>query len=112
MKVDLGIWDKLTRLVAFLLFAAALLAVVMWYQPVIEQNENIRQHIMRLEEKIVVQQRVKAQLEQTIQSVQTDPETVERLAREKLGLARPDETILRFELVKVEGPAQSPQDKR
>jgi len=32
-----------------------------------------------------------------IDSLKTDPKTVERLAREQLGLARPDETVVRFE---------------
>ena len=33
-----------------------------------------------------------------IDSLKTDPKTVERLAREQLGLARPDETVVRFGL--------------
>ena len=32
-----------------------------------------------------------------IDSLKTDPKSVERLAREQLGLARPDETVVRFE---------------
>ena len=28
----------------------------------------------------------------------SDPKTVERLAREQLGLARPDETVIRFDV--------------
>ena len=39
MKVDLGIWDKLTRLVIFLLFVAGVLGVAVWYLPLIRQNE-------------------------------------------------------------------------
>ena len=31
-----------------------------------------------------------------IDSLKTDPKTVERLAREQLGLALPDETVVRF----------------
>jgi cell division protein FtsB len=29
--------------------------------------------------------------------LRNDPKTIERLAREKLGYAKPDETIIRFE---------------
>ena len=32
-----------------------------------------------------------------IDALRNDPETVERYAREKLGLARPGETVIRFE---------------
>jgi cell division protein FtsB len=35
--------------------------------------------------------------------LQNDPQTVERLAREKLGYAKPDETVIRFE-----APATNP----
>ena len=43
MKVDLGIWDKLTRVVIFLLFVAGILLVAIWYLPLIKQNERMRQ---------------------------------------------------------------------
>ena len=38
MKVDLGIWDKLTKLVIFLLFLAGLVGLAVWYLPLIKQN--------------------------------------------------------------------------
>ncbi|SVC66129.1 uncharacterized protein METZ01_LOCUS318983, partial [marine metagenome] len=36
-RVNLGIWDKLTKAVVFLLIIAALLAVAVWYLPLIKQ---------------------------------------------------------------------------
>ena len=47
MKVDLGIWDKLTRLVIFLLFVAGVLGLAVWYLPLIKQNERMRREILR-----------------------------------------------------------------
>ena len=41
MKVDLSIWDKLTRVVIFLLFVAGILLVAIWYLPLIKQNERM-----------------------------------------------------------------------
>ncbi|HIE69770.1 MAG TPA: septum formation initiator family protein, partial [Planctomycetes bacterium] len=32
-----------------------------------------------------------------IEALRNDPQTVERFAREKLGLAKPGETVIRFE---------------
>jgi cell division protein FtsB len=32
-----------------------------------------------------------------VDALSNDPKTVERLAREKLGYARPDETVIHFE---------------
>ena len=42
----------------------------------------------------------RARTEECIRLVQIDPRTVERLAREKLGLARTNETVIRFETPK------------
>ncbi len=49
MNVDLGIWDKLARLVIFLLFVAGLLLVGVWYLPLIKQNERMRKEVLRLD---------------------------------------------------------------
>ena len=97
MTVNLGIWDKLTRVVIFLLFIAGLLGVFFWYLPLIEQNQRYRKHILSLDMKIQEQERFARQLKQAIDAVQNDPRTLERLARERLGYARTNEVVIRFE---------------
>jgi cell division protein FtsB len=97
MHVHLSIWDKLTRVVVFLLFVAGLLAVFFWYLPLIQQNERYRKDILRLDAAIASEERMGRQLKAQIDSVQNDPRTLERLAREKLGLAKPNETIIHFD---------------
>ena len=91
------IWDKLTRLVVFLLFIAGLLAVFFWYLPLIQQNQRYRKDILVLDTRIEEQERLARQLKAQTDAVQNDPRTLERLAREKLGWARTNETIIRFE---------------
>ena len=114
MNVNLGIWDKLSRVIIFLLFLAGLLGVFVWYLPLIKQNERMRKEILRLDTQIQKEEerskhlkvsmdamrfdsRLGRQLRLSIDSVQNDPRTIERLAREKLGLARTNETVIRFE---------------
>ena len=96
MNVNLGIWDKLTRLVGFLLLTAAVLGVVLWYKPVIEQNERMRKAKLELDLKIVREQEIAKKLDASFKALQ-DPRTVERLARERLSYAKPGEMIVRFE---------------
>ncbi len=96
MNVNLGIWDKLTRVVGFLLLTAAVLGVVLWYKPVIEQNERMRKAKLELDLKIVREQEIAKKLDTSLKALQ-DPRTVERLARERLSYAKPGETIIRFE---------------
>ncbi len=97
MNVDLGIWAKLTRVVIFLLVVAAVLGVGVWYLPLIRQNQRMRQEIMVLEAEIKKQEEISRHLDATIRALRSDPKTVERLAREKLGYAKPGETVIYFD---------------
>ena len=96
-RVNLGIWDKLTKAVVFLLIIAAFLAVAVWYLPLIKQNERMRSEILRLEDEVTKEEKIAIRRKVAIEALRNDPETVERYAREKLGLARPGETVIRFE---------------
>jgi cell division protein FtsL len=100
MNVELSIWEKLTRVVIFLLFVAFLLIVAVWYLPLIRQNERMRKEVMRLDLKLEKQQEIGRELRTSIEALK-DPKAVERLARERLGYAKPGETVIRFEQVKT-----------
>ena len=97
MNVNLGIWHKLTRAVIFLLVVSGLMGVFVWYLPLIRQNQRYRNDILALDFKIQEQDRIGRQLKASIDAVQNDPRTLERLAREKLGYARSNETVIRFQ---------------
>ena len=98
MNVNASIWDRLTRVVALLAAVAALAWVAILYFPLMHQNEVMRQQIVQLDKQIQQEEVASRQLRLEIDSLKTDPKTVERLAREQLGLARPDETVVRFGL--------------
>ena len=80
-----------------LLALAALLAVFFWYLPLFQRNARMRKEILQLEERVQVEARKRAELEMAIYNLQEDPKTVERMAREKLGYAKPGETVIFFE---------------
>jgi cell division protein FtsB len=103
-RIDTGIWDKLTKAVVFLLVIAALLAVAVWYLPLINQNERMRSEVLRLQEELTTEEETARQIKVQIEALRNDPETVERYAREKLGLARPGETVIRFEQPDANAP--------
>ena len=98
MNVDLGIWSKLTKVVVGLVVLAFLLLIGMCYLPLIHQNERMRREIMRLDAQLQKEEEKSKQLKAEIDALRNDPKTIERLTREKLGYARPDETVVRFEL--------------
>ncbi|HEX4342935.1 MAG TPA: septum formation initiator family protein [Verrucomicrobiae bacterium] len=96
MNVDLGIWNKLTRVVIVLLLIAYALLVFVWYLPVIRQNERMRQQILRLTTEVDKEKETGKNLQLQLDALRNDPQAVELLARQ-LGFAKPNETILRFE---------------
>ncbi len=97
MKVDLGIWSKLTQAVVILVVLAILILIGMTYLPLIRENERMRAKMDRLDAELQQQEQISKQLKAEIDALGNDPKTVERLAREKLGYARPDETVIHFE---------------
>lgn len=96
-KVDLGIWSWLTQAVVALIAIAALLLIGMAYLPQIQKNERMRRELDRLDQELTAQKKMSDQLQQELNALRNDPKTVERLARERLGYAKPDETVIRFE---------------
>ncbi len=96
-EVDLGIWDKLLKAVVCLLIVAALMAVAVWYLPLIRQNERMRQEILRMDAQVQHEEDGLRQQKLAVEVLRTDPLSVERQVRERLGLARAGETVFRFE---------------
>ena len=103
MNVNLGIWSALTKIAAGLLVLAVLLLIGMCYLPLINQNERMRAENLRLETELQKESEKSKELQSEIAALQNDPKAVERLAREKLGYAKPDETVVRFETNSASG---------
>ena len=95
--VNLGIWSKLTRVVTGLLFVAGLLALAVWYLPLIHKNERFRKEVLRLDGQIAKEETTAKELKASIDALRNNPKSVERLARSRLHYAKPGETIFRFE---------------
>jgi hypothetical protein len=93
----MNIWDKLTKAVLLLLLAAGVLAVCVWYLPLIHQNERYRHEMLRLDVAIQKEEELNKSLRASVEASHNDPKTIERLAREHLGYGRTGEVIIRFE---------------
>jgi cell division protein FtsB len=97
VKANLGIWSWLTQAVVALVAVAVLLLIGMTYLPLIHQNEQMRRRIDTLDAELEQQRQTARQLQTEFDALRSDPKTVERLAREKLGYAKADETVVHFE---------------
>lgn len=96
MNADAGIWNWLKRIVIVLIAVAILIAIVLYYIPIMEQNKRMREMIIRLDNEIKKEEMVEKELRAWIDALRNDPKTVERLLRES-GFAKPGETIFKFE---------------
>ena len=52
MNVGQSIWDRLFRLVLALLVVAGVLGIALWYKPVIQENQRMREEKLALDGKI------------------------------------------------------------
>jgi len=96
VNVDLGIWSKLTKIVVGLVVLAILLLIGICYLPAIQENDRMRAQILELQKQIQAEQDKSQLLQAQIDALQNDPKTVERLAREELGYAKPGEMVVLF----------------
>jgi cell division protein FtsB len=82
-----GYWVFLAIVAA----GAALLFVPLWHRQHTLQREN-----RRLEAEVARLEALEKQYKGEIEALKTDPTYVERVAREKLNLVKPNETVFQF----------------
>ena len=89
--------DRLQSLgvVVFILVVAAGGALL--FVPVLHRRHTMNNDIRRLDTEIARREALEKQQKAEIEALKTDPGYVERTARDKLNLARPNETVFRFE---------------
>ena len=104
-RMDIGIWMRLTKLVMLLVIVAGSLAVFQWYKPAIRQNEGMQKRINLLQKQIAEEKAFAEHMNATIGAISTNTVALERLAREKLGYAKPGEKVVRFETINAQIPS-------
>lgn len=97
MNLRVSVWTRFQSLgfAAFLLIVAAGLALL--FLPLLRQHREIQAEIDRLEREIARQEALEKQYRAEIDALKSDPSHVERVARDKLNLSKPNEIIFRFE---------------
>ncbi len=92
-----SIWTILQRIVIVLLVTASLLLVALWYWPLIRANAALRRKLNDVQMQVRLERQQVAQKSNLVQLLTSDDHMLERLAREKLGWARPGETVILFQ---------------
>jgi cell division protein FtsB len=99
------LWLRLTRM-GFVVFAGVVIfGVTLMFLPLVHDRLSMQSEMNRLDQEIARQETLEKKQKTEIEALRTDPGFVERTARDKLNLAKPGETIFRFE----PGPAPAPR---
>ena len=108
---DGNVWAVLVNITKLLLILAVVAAIVLWFLPVIHTMQEYRAEIdtnrVRNEEALAEQRRKRLEIEM----LQTNPEYVERQARNKLNLARTGEVIFIFDPYSPENETNVPSSE-
>jgi len=91
------LWGKLQSLGFFMFVAIVAGGIGLLFVPLMHQRHEMQLQITQLDHDIEQQDTLEKKQETEIQALKTDSSYVERTARNKLNLARPNETIFRFE---------------
>lgn len=97
MRVRNPVADFFSRLVLVVLIVAAVVAVFVWYLPLIQRNQALRKDIAEQEAKIALLEEDNDSIYRRLAQIEGNPKAVERLLREHLGYGLPGEIIIRFE---------------
>lgn len=91
-----NLWIRLQSL-GFVMFVTVLLGgMALLFLPQLQRRHALQQELRRLDAKIAAAENQERQLQAEIDALKSDPVYVERTARQKLNLVRPNETIFRF----------------
>ncbi len=90
-------WARLQSLGFFVFVAIVGLGIVLLFVPLLHQRHAMQREIARLDRELEQQDALEKKQKTEIEALKTDSSYVERTARNKLNLARPNEVIFRFE---------------
>jgi cell division protein FtsB len=92
-----ALWTRLQSLGFFVFLAVVGFGVILLFVPLLRQRHAMQQTIAQLDREIEQQDALEKKQKTEIQALKTDSSYLERTARNKLNLARPNEVIFRFE---------------
>jgi hypothetical protein len=92
-----NIWATLLPIIQGAIFVGVLAVVGLFFLPVIATENKHKEDIAKLQVAIAGAQDQQRELQIETELMKNDPNYVEHIARDKLNMGRPGETILRFD---------------
>ena len=99
-----NIWATLVPIIQGAIVVGLLAVVGLFFVPVIQKQDGYKAQIAETERKIAAAQEEQAQLKLETEHMKNDPAYVEHIARDKLNMGKPGETIIRFDPYQTAAP--------
>ncbi len=92
-----NIWSTLIHITQGLTVVALISVLMLFFLPVIQKTHRLQQEKAAYQHRITEAQEQQQQLLLETEHLKNDPAYVEHIARDKLNMGKPGETILRFD---------------
>jgi cell division protein FtsL len=103
-----NIWATLVHITQGVTVVAVLSGLMLFFVPVLNKAHRLQQQKVELQTEIAAAQDTQQQLLLETEHMKNDPAYVEHIARDRLNMGRPGETIIRFDpYVPAPAPAKS-----
>ncbi len=97
-RVEPGFWHQANRVLIALIMLAFLVVIGFMFYPVWHQQQSMHKNKTALELAKAEKSAQLRQAQRELELLRTNPDYVETIARDRLGLMKPNETIFRVEL--------------
>ena len=87
----------LNRILYLLIFVACLILLICWFLPLVKERERQQHYLQTLKQQVDQERALFNKQSKKLTLLQNDPSYTELLARDKLDLMKPGETIFRID---------------
>jgi cell division protein FtsB len=94
----------LNRILYLLILVACLILLICWFLPLVKERDRQQHYLQTLKQQVDEERAVFNKQSKKLRLLQNDPAYAELLARDKLDLMKPGETIFR-----MDSPGPNPQ---
>ncbi len=102
------VWHQINRLLTAAILVVAFVFVALTFRPEWDRRNELAAHLEEEQARLSAEQLLQKQRQREVDLLQNDPEYVEIIARDKLGVMREGEVIFRLDPPKSQGPSAVP----
>ncbi len=97
-RVEPGFWHQANRALIAVIMIVLLTVIGLMFYPVLQKQRDMHRNKTALERERTEKTARLRNVQRELELLRTDPDYVETIARDRLGLMKPGETIFRVEL--------------